>query len=492
MDGVTMTYAELDRRSNRLAHAMMTAGVTGGDRVALLARNRLDYAVIAQAAVKAGAMFVPVNGKLTAGEIAHVLESAEPKLILIEEEFRASVEKAKREAGSACRILVLAPHDDASGASTRELDEASAPETQPDVAVDPASPAMIMYTSGTTGRPKGVLYSHEKFLHMYYGTVIETCYRHDDVMLASLPLFYNAGLNGALNPTLFLGGTVVIHRGAFEPAAILGLMERHRVTVCLWVPTAILMLADEMKKGAYDVSSLERVMYGGMPIPPSIYKTGREIFNAKFYQIYGTTECDNVTVLRHEDHVKWSQTSGRAFFNAEFRVVRDDGTDALEGEVGEVICRQATQGMMGYWRNEAGTAETIRDGWIYTGDLVRVEAEGYFSVVDRKRDVIIRGGENIYPKEIEVLLLKHPAVREAAVFGIPDDLYGEAVCAAVALKDGAVASEREISDYCAERLARFKRPTLIEFHDALPRNASEKIVKPKLRERHWQGRGRAI
>ena len=491
MRGAVLSYAELQRRSNQLAHALLGAGIEPGERIGLLAPNRLDYAIITQAVAKCGAILVPMNFRCGPSEIRHVLEHAEPKLLFIEAGFEAQVAAAIAAGAPAPRIITLPSEElgtDGRATPGTALDEAAAPDVDPPVSVDPASPCVIMYTSGTTGRPKGVLVSHTTYFRMYLATAIETRLHHEDVYLIAVPMFHAAGLNMALHQCLFMGATGVIHRGPFEPEPILRLMQERRVTLAILVPTTLALLAEHPRVAAYDLSSLEKIFYGSMPIRPAVLERARRVFpRARFNQLYGSTEAGMVSVLREEDHARWSQTTGRQALLTESRIVDESGGPVPVGGIGEVIVRQASMGMIGYWRDEAATREAIRDGWIHTGDLARVEPEGFFTLVERRTDVIISGGENIYPKEIENLIATHPAVREVAVFGVPDERYGEVVCAAVVLGQGRTVTAEEIIAFCVAGLASYKRPRRVEFHASLPRNASDKVQKTVLRARHSHG-----
>ncbi len=486
MNRVELTYVELDRRSNQLAHALAAAGIGARDRVALLAYNRLDYAVVTQAVAKCGAILVPMNFRFGAEEIRHVLTDAEPKALFLEPSFEPAVREAIARGAPAPRLIRLDPEGPGPAPTAESADGLAQghPESPPGREVDPESPCVIMYTSGTTGFPKGVLVSHAAYFKMYLATAIETRMRHEDVYLMAVPLFHAAGLNMALHQSLFMGSTGIIHRGSFDPEAIFALIEQHRITLAILVPTTLAILAFHPRIGHYDLSSLEKIFYGSMPITPPTLAKAREMFpQARFNQLYGSTEAGMVSVLTSEDHAQWSQTTGRQALLTESRIVDDGGHPVPVGGIGEVIVNQRTMGMIGYWRNEEATRETIRDGWIYTGDLARVEPEGFFTLVDRRKDVIISGGENIYPKEVENALATHPAVREVAVFGVPHPIYGETVCAAIALWPGKTATAAQIEDHCRERLASYKRPRRLEFLDALPRNASDKVQKRILRGR---------
>jgi acyl-CoA synthetase (AMP-forming)/AMP-acid ligase II len=469
-----LTYAALDAASNRLANTLIARGVAPGDRVALLAFNRLDYAVVTQGVAKCGAILVPMNFRLAPGEIGQLLKDSEPKILILEPSFQEAVAQGL---GGPGPELMLLPEDPA---AIIPCDGAS--ERQPDVEVSQSSPCVIMYTSGTTGLPKGVLVSHETYFRMYLATAVEASLRHDDVYLMAVPMFHAAGLNMVLHQALFMGARGVIHRGGFDPELIFGMIQEHKVTFAVLVPTQVSMMAFHDKLGDYDLSTLNKIFYGSMPIAPKVLVQARKVFpQVAFTQLYGSTESGMLGVLRAADHEHWSQVTGHEALLSDMRIVDEEGRDVPVGGVGEVVGAQRTMGMIGYWRNEAATRDTIKDGWIATGDLARVEAEGFFTLVDRKKDMIISGGENIYPKEVELALSAHTAVREVSVFSIPDDHYGESVCAAVVLFEGQSATPEELIAFCRTKIAGYKIPRRVRIMDALPRNASDKVQKAQLR-----------
>lgn len=483
LEDATLTYRDLNVQSNRLAHGLLELGVEPGDRVALLSYNRLDYAVVTQAVAKCGAMLVPMNFRFVANEIRHVLADAEPTVLFLEASFAAAVEVACADLKCPPRLVFMDAAGAPDGSVTIATLSAGRSDADPPVAVDPDSSCVIMYTSGTTGFPKGVLVSHTTYFRMYLATAVEASLRHEEVFLLAVPMFHAAGLNMALHQSLFLGATGIIHRGGFDPVVIMRLIEKHRITFAILVPMTVNLLAHHPRVTNFDLSSLDKIFYGSAPITRDVLDQAFRVFpRVKFTQLYGSTEAGMVSALRYEDHPECAHVTGRQALLTESRIVDEAGRPVGVGEIGEIIVRQATMGMIDYWRNPEASAATIRDGWIHTGDLARVEGNGYFTVIDRIKEVIISGGENIYPKEVENVIAAHPAVREVAVFGISDPLYGETVCAALAFWPGKSATEDEIIHLCREQLAAYKRPRRIEFVESLPRNTSDKIQKNRLRD----------
>ncbi|OPY75634.1 MAG: Long-chain-fatty-acid--CoA ligase [Syntrophorhabdus sp. PtaU1.Bin050] len=311
-------------------------------------------------------------------------------------------------------------------------------------------------------------------------------------MLVCLPLFHNAGISAAILPSLLVGATCVVHSGSFNPDEVLSTVERYGVTVAHWVPTMLAKLMSHPDLKKYQCPSLKKIHYGSSTISDVVLDACLKFFKADFYQVYGQTETGMVLVLKPEDHTDKSRFTGRAMCMADVRVVDDAGRDVKSGGVGEIICKQRPLGMEGYYRLEKMTDETIRNGWIHTGDLVRVEENGYYTLVDRSKDMIISGGENIYCKELENVMSEYPGVEEVSVFGIPDDMWGEAVCAAIVPKNGQKLSQEEIIDFCASRLSSYKKPKVVEFRDELPKNASGKVMKKLLKDPYWAGRTKRV
>ncbi|MGZ4857609.1 MAG: class I adenylate-forming enzyme family protein [Methanobacteriaceae archaeon] len=491
MDNDYLTYNQLNQQVNQLATGLISLDVRSGDRVAILAHNCMEYIILYYAIVKCGAITVPVNFRYKKDELIYAINNCAPKVFFFGKDFISLIEDAKADFVSPLHLVAISGEPLDSGLKMRNLMEGR-PTSEPDVKVDPASPCSIIYTSGTTGSPKGVLASHSGWLNSYTGMALEGELRHDDITLVCIPLFHGGGMHATLQPTLLMGGTVVIVGKGFDPDKILSVVNRCHVTMTHWVPTQLAMLVHYPGITKYNVSTLKKIWYGSSAISPTVFNASKDLFKVRFYQWYGLTETGMVSVLRPEDHLERSQCTGREMFNADLRVVDEEGRDAVVGGVGEIITAQKPLGMIGYFKMEEANKRTIRDGWIYTADLARVEGNGYFTVVDRLTDMIISGAENIYPKEIENVISSHPGVREVAVFGIPDEVYGESVCAVVVKKEGNQLDKEEIINFCDSKLAGYKKPKRVEFMDELPKNPSGKVTKNVLRDPYWAGRKRKV
>ncbi|MBM3555776.1 MAG: long-chain fatty acid--CoA ligase, partial [Alphaproteobacteria bacterium] len=425
-----------------------------------------------------------------ADELAYLVADARPEVLIFGADLAGIVAKAA--ASFPVRPALFGLRGEASGAASLEKTLERASDAPPRIAVDPASAAALMYTSGTTGKPKGVLFPHASYFATYLALIVEGDLDPGAVTMVNIPLFHQAGMNALALPTLMMGGTVVLTGRNFDPIEAFATVARHRVTTTMWVPTMLGALSMMSEVRQHDLASLKAIWYGSAPITPTVLERSLAAFPAAgFHQWYGQTETGMVSILRPEDHRERSQFTGREVFNAEIRIVDSEGRDVAPGGTGEVLC-EAAQGMIGYLNNPEATAKTVIDGWIHTGDIARVEEGGYFTIVDRSRDVIISGAENIYPKEIENVIAGHPVVLEVAVFGIPDEKWGEAVCAAVVLRPGASADAGSIIAHCAERLARYKKPSKVDFLETLPKNSMGKVTKNTLRDPYWAGRGRRI
>ncbi|MEU5878822.1 long-chain fatty acid--CoA ligase [Spirillospora sp. NPDC047279] len=470
-EGRRWTYRELHDRVVRLAHALRARGVGRGDRVAYLGTNHPSYLETLFAAGSLGAVFVPLNFRLTAPELAYNLADSGAGVLIHTPELAEVASAAADQAGVGVRVGV--------GAGYEEL-LAAAPAEPFDEPVSPDDPCMIMYTSGTTGRPKGAVLSHANVTWNSLNVLVDIDLGADEVTLVVAPLFHTAGLNMTCLPTLLKGGTVVL-LGAFDPDRVLELIETERVTYMFGVPTMYDAIAARPRWAATDLSSLRTLNCGGAPVPMRTIET----YLARgfsFSQGYGMTEAaPGVLYLAREEAVSKAGSAGVPHFFTDVRVVRADGADAAPGENGEVLV-QGPHVMGGYWGPPERSADAFTaDGWLRTGDVARLDEDGYAYIVDRVKDMFVSGGENVYPAEVENALLDHPDVAECAVIGTPDEKWGEVGLAIIVPKPGADAKPDEILADLEGRLAKYKIPKSAVLAGTLPRTPSGKIVKPALR-----------
>lgn len=484
------TFTQFADRVHRLANGLMKLGMLKGDRVAMLAQNCHQYMEAYFAVAQAGLVLVPINYRLTGREVFYILNHSEANALIYQEEYRDLVLSIARGLTSVKQFICL----------DREYEEllAAVSPRVPIVQVSEDDLVCIMYTSGTTGQPKGAAMTGKNWLAHTVNMILELAVAHEDVTLHIVPFFHIASIWPMLTH-FYVGGTNVIIK-AFEPELVLEIFEKEKITTCNAVPTMIIQLLECPDAGRYDYSSLKWLGYGASPMPLEVLKRAMKLFGPKLLQVYGLTEANPLlTILPVREHildgpeeiVKRLSSCGREIINVHVRVVDEQGKDVVSGQVGEIIAR-GDNIIKEYWRNPEETAATIRDGWLYTGDLASVDEAGYIYIVDRKKDVIISGGENISSREVEEVVYTHPAVLEAAVIGVPDEKWGEAVKAIIVLRPGKQASEGEILDICRKNLAPYKRPKSIEFVDSLPKSGAGKILKRELREKYWKGYDRRV
>ncbi len=490
-EGRTITYAEMDRRSSQVAQALAAEGVGAGDRVAFIDKNVPEYFELTFATAKLDAVTVAVNWRLAPREIAQIADDAEAKVLVIGTDFVGQVEQIEAQLGTVQAIIVIGDHDRwpsyAAWADAQPADDPAAP-SQPD------SVALQLYTSGTTGLPKGVMLTNDNLFGMLGGATTLWGFRADMVNLGVMPLFHIAG-SGWDIAIMYMGGHTVLQREV-DPAAILAAIPEHRVTHAIFVPAVLQFLLMTPGVDETDVSSLETIVYGASPITDKVLTKAMATFGCDFIQVYGLTETTGaVTQLDPADHDPEGnpdllRSCGKPMPGVELRIVGGEGDDQPTGEVGEVWVR-TRQNMAGYWGKPEETAATVtEDGWLKTGDAGFLK-DGYLYLYDRVKDMIVSGGENVYPAEVENVLMMHPGVADAAVIGVPDERWGETV-KAVVVAAGDPPDPKELIAYAKEQLAGFKCPTSVDFVDALPRNPSGKILKRELREPYWVGRDRRI
>jgi long-chain acyl-CoA synthetase len=492
----TLTWGELYRRARRVSRALAAEGIGTGDRVVFLDRNGIEYFEVFFGCALLGAVSVSVNWRLAPGEMADIVIDAGARVAFVGPDYAGA---AKEIAGRAACVR--------SWVGLEDLDawlDAHAEPDPPDPGFEPEPDDVViqLYTSGTTGLPKGVMITGRNIATVLVEADATFNIQADTVSLVAMPLFHIGGTGWALGG-MSRGGHSVILRDV-DPVAMLGLVERHRVTETFVVPAVLMFVLATPELATTDVSSLRRIFYGAAPISEDLLVRSMEAFGCDFAQVYGLTETTGaITTLQPEDHdpsgprSRLLQSAGRPLPHVELRIVDPDtGSELPVGKVGELWTRSG-QNMAGYWNKPEATGEVLSgDGWFRTGDAGWVDAEGYVFLHDRIKDMIVTGGENVYPAEVENALVAHPAVTDAAVIGVPDERWGETVKAIVVRAPGVPGDDEALAaDLMAstrERLAHYKCPTSVDFVEVLPRNPSGKILKRELREPYWADRQRNV
>ena len=490
-----LTYAEWDARATQLAGALLGLGLTQGDRVAVVAYNRLEWMELYAGLARAGLVVVPLNFRLSGPEMAYILDHAEVAAVVCGPEFCATIDSVRAALPvESDRYLVLSKADGATpppGWRSYDALLAQADMAVPLPVVSPADPCALMYTSGTTGRPKGAIRCHDGNTLIALATALEMGFSSEDTALLVMPLCH---ANSLYFGTTFvhMGGTIVVDDSpSFDPEALLRTLSQDRVTFTSLVPTHYIMLLalpDEVKR-QFDLRSVGKLMISSAPARQETKRGILELFpNGQLYELYGSTEAGWVTLLRPHEQLSKLGSVGREWAGSgAIRLLDDQRREVPDGEVGELFSRTAYV-FNGYWKNPEKTAEAFDGVWCSVGDMARRDEDGYIWLVDRKSNMIISGGENIYPSEVEAVLGQHAKVRDVAVVGVPHEKWGETAKAVVVLHDGQEASEAELRDWCRQRLAGFKCPTSIDFvtETEMPRTATGKILHRVLRMRYGQ------
>ena len=479
-------YADLDDAVNRTANALRAHGIVQAERVALLSHNNDVFVVLQFALARIGAIMVPINFMLKAGEVSYIVEHSGAVALVVEDALVPVAQQALSDASGNVRIRAVIPlRDDPLPSGWEDLgDWMRHPDaTTPEALVADDDPVQLLYTSGTESRPKGATLSSRNLIAQYVSCIVDGEMSGDDIEVHALPLFHCAQMHCFLTPGLYLGATNIVLPGA-DPTTMLATLEAERATKLFCPPTVWISLLRHPDFERRDLSSLRKGYYGASIMPMEVVKELSErLPGMRLFNFYGQTEMSPVaTVLKPEDQLRKLGSAGRPCINVETCIVDDDDRPVPAGTVGEIVHR-GPHVMLGYWNDAQKTAEAFRDGWFHSGDLGVMDEEGYLRVVDRKKDMITSGGENVASREVEEVIYQHAAVAEAAVFGVQHATWIEAVTAAVVFRPGQVVDEDVLIAHCRERLAAFKVPKRIVFIDALPKNASGKILKRELRQR---------
>ncbi len=497
-EGRDTTFAGFDRKTNQVANALLAAGLKTGDRIAYVGKNSDLYFELLFGAAKAGVVTAPIGWRLAPPEVAYIVGDSDARIVFVGPELVDQIETVAAELAWRPEVIVMEP---VAGDAHRTFEawRDAQPDTDPRVEITPRDIAIQLYTSGTTGRPKGAMLMHDNLLNLRRKnaqTPMEwNQWGPDDVSLVAMPVAHIGGsgwgLVGLLN-----GAKGVVAR-EFDPFKVLDFIEKDRISKMFMVPAALQIVVRLPRAREVDYSRLTHILYGAAPIPLDLLRECIEIFGCGFCQQYGMTETTGTIVyLPPEDHDPAGnarmRSAGLPLPGVELKVIDEAGNSLPPNTVGEIATRSPSN-MAGYWKLDEATAATVdADGWLRTGDAGYLDEDGYLFIHDRVKDMIISGGENIYPAEVESAVYGHPSVAEVAVIGVPDDKWGEAVKAVVALKPGAAADPDDIIAFARTRIAAFKAPKSVDFIDVLPRNPSGKILRRELRAPYWEGRTRQV
>lgn len=476
----TYTYKQFNQKVNRLAHGICQLEIEKGQKVALMMKNSDYFAIAFYAAAKIGAVLVPVNFRLTASEVHYILEHSDTALVICDAQYEELIDEVRHNLPGLKHVIVLGTPKISGNLAYEEVQ--TDVREEPDVLLSERDDLELLYTSGTTGRPKGALFDHHRIIQVGVKMMAILGLSPSDRLLHVAPLFHSAQLNLFLLPGFFLGASHVIHRD-FHPLETLKTIHEHKITFFFGVPAMYTYMLQVPDYQQFDLLSVSRCAYGAAPMAPEIVRKSMEMFGTdQFFNLCGLTEAGPGGIcLDPEGHKVKFGASGIQMFHTEARVVDEFDHDVSPNKVGELILRGETI-MKEYYKNPEATIEAMRNGWLHTGDLAVIDEEGYISLVDRKKDMIITGGENVYSVEVEQILYAHPQVLEAAVIGVPDELWGESVSAVIVPKPDQIIDQEEFKAFCRDYLAGYKIPRVIFIVEQLPRNASGKVLKYQLRK----------
>jgi len=492
----TITFGQLNTRSNRLANALLGLGLTKGDRVAIQAWNCPEIIELECALYKAGLVKVALNARLSSQEVVDTVNNAQATVFIVDSAHSEGVAAVLGNLASV-RHMVVTGSDSIEGWRPYESFLTAGADRSPDIDMAESDLAVLHFTSGSTGKLKAAMQTVGNRMASLRKVVMGRMRANPGEVLALAgPITHASGM--FMQPFLFQGGTILLH-DRFDPEAFLASAAKHRAAFSFMVPTMINMLIAEPSLHRHDLSALRQISYGGAPMAPARVREAWEALGPKLSQGYGTGETTGgLALLSTADHAfalasrpERLSSCGRLFGEGELCLLGDDGQPVSQGEVGEITVR-GPDVFAGYWGEPELSAQALRDGRLHTGDLARMDEEGFVYIVDRKKDMIITGGFNVYPTEVEQALYQHPDVYEACVFGIPDDKWGESIKAVLVLKPGAQTGEAALMEHCREHLADFKKPRSIDIVTELPKNANGKLARKPLRDAYWEGHERKV
>jgi acyl-CoA synthetase (AMP-forming)/AMP-acid ligase II len=493
-----LTYDELNRRANKVAHAMLSIGVKRQDKVALLMHNNLEFIEMYNGLARIGAVSVPVNFRLVDSELCYVVDNSDATALIVGDTLVKSLDLSQMP-NLKGNVFVVGP-DVPGGLRSYEALIQAMPDTEPETELSEADVFYFGYTSGTTGFPKGAMIKTRNTLEVVRNAILRNTGRRgvdmsQRVFLAIMPLCHSNSIWATLI-TLWMGGTnVVFPSGKFDPEKVLSTIEKERVTTSSMVPTMISRILElpEEVRAKYDISSLTSLGSSSAPLHTKTKDAALEFFrNASFSEGYGSTETGALTTLRHKDQTRKVRSIGLPNPGIAIKLVDEEGQLVTEpGKIG-TLWAKTPAAFAGYYKDPEKTKSAIDGPWVTAGDMAFTDEEGFYFLADRKNDMIISGGENIYPREIEEVLVQHPAVAEVAVVGVPNEKWGEEVKAVIVLRDDSDATEEEILEFCKTRLAGYKRPRSVDFEDDLPKTATGKILKRLVKQKYWVGQERMI
>jgi acyl-CoA synthetase (AMP-forming)/AMP-acid ligase II len=494
-----LNYAQFNSRTNRLANSLSKMGIKQGDNIAVLQFNYPEMLESLFACFKLGCGAVPINFRLHPKECAFIISHSESKAVILSAEFNEGIMDVRKDIPNARHLITL------SGAEGELLDYETVLSGESDrfadADVNPDDLAWLFYTSGTTGLPKGAMLTHRNLLAMTMNFYSDVCpgFGPKDVVLHAAPLSHGSGLYAL--PNIGKGRpNIILESKSFDPELVFKTIQEHQVTNMFAAPTMVKLMVESPAADQYDHRSLRCINYGGAPMLVEDLKQAIAKLGPCLVQIFGQAESPmTLTYLPQHEHVlngtesqmRRLASAGIPRTDVELKIFDSEDKELPAYEMGEIVSRSDLV-MKGYWRNAEATADTLKNGWLHTGDMGYMDEGGYLFIMDRSKDMIISGGENVYPREIEEVLIRHPAIREVAVIGIPDKKWGEAIKAIVSLAPGQTVTEAELISYCKDHMASYKKPKSVDFVDALPKNNYGKILKRELRARYWEGKARKV